>query len=496
MRRQSPILLGAIAALVALLAVREVRLVGYLMYGHVQPQAAQPADAVAVLPRVDAPRNGNDYGLVFNGSLFLIGARLTIEPDAVYFDVLAQPRARLVEWNKRTRKESCALHAIGASCDNLLPWEDAVGLLQSCAAQHSRDAPFVHVPIKSTDGNRVDIMLIWRCRLRRGGFVPGTEFTALRILARTGETLTLHIPTHSMSAGQFGPTNVSPTPVWKRRFNVTLCVGGVQGNGIYLLREHVRHHLAVGVDHVVLGLNFAPDSEDHARVLDMFAAQIANGTVAFINVHRQLRVLNHEAVLQYFHTACLYHAKMVSEFVGAWDIDEWWFPRPNATRPDELHGSLSRALQRVRHLDFCFLTFPSYVMHGHDNDWGGDRSKRLDGGNPLNRTGRVLFDFRWRDSEVNFVYRKSVARSRNAFLATSHVFGSCRSSNASSSSSSLALAVVPPIVRPTVMISPDDDCWKPHCGITYFQHGTGGVMRHFYPLFHSDLEHWKVRARM
>jgi len=138
-----------------------------------------------------------------------------------------------------------------------------------------------------------------------------------------------------------------------------------------------------------------------------------------------------------------------------------------------LLNTLATVLRRARDWDFCFLTFPSFIMHGHDAHWASNKSRLAA------RTAHPRLDFAFRDGEPNYVYRKSIARTANAFVATSHVFGSCRG------------ALEGTFVLPETHVGVNDSCWKSHCGVSVPQ---WGVMHHFYALFHNDDDAWKNRA--
>ena len=179
---------------------------------------------------------------------------------------------------------------------------------------------------------------------------------------------------------------------------------------------------------------------------------------------------------------CLVRALWLT--LRATQIDEWWFPPPppppplsnnntNTSSSTTLSNALASVLRTARGREFCFLTFPSFIMHGHDAHWASNTS------NLAARTAHPRVDFAFRDGQPNYVYRKSIARVDNAFIATSHVFGSCRG------------ALEDTYVLPETRVGVNDGCWKSHCGVSVPQ---WGAMHHFYALFHNDDDRWKNRA--
>jgi len=438
------------------------------------------------------------FGLVFDGKLLISGVRVTVEADggAAFLDVFAIPKAKVFNVPRRTRgnevdakgqpvmERVCALNNCGL-WSNMLNAKEAVGYLQTCQWGNRPAGRFSSIPVLTTDVNRVNLMHIWRCKLA-DGVVEFPEVVNVKVVSWHHMAMPFAIPSHNLALGVAGPVDFSPMPVlaralaWRKPHRLTLCVGGVQKNGLGLLKHFIDHHFKLGVDHIVVGVYFAQHEDAYTQLLVMLSPLLKSGAVAIMHLRTAVYVLRTFDALEYFHTACLYHAKTVSEFVAAWDVDEWWFP---ANPTAKLADALKTAVVSVADRDWCFVTFvrlrlhasltaqPSLVMHAHDAKWGEDPTKLQDGGDSTKRSGHALRDFRWRDSNFNYIYRKSLARTRNAFLATSHVFGSCRNA---SSAGAFAL--------PKTRNSVSDGCWRSDCAVTL---NETGVMRHYYPYFRA-----------
>jgi hypothetical protein len=222
--------------------------------------------------------------------------------------------------------------------------------------------------------------------------------------------------------------------------------------------EFVQHHKNVGFEQIVIGFIADLGSSEMIGIQQRLASYIEEGTVVLAAATAPGMDCGTELLKVAFYQSCLYHSKGTSEYVGIWDIDEFWVPSPSfrllppdtetssadrstAISPLLLNDplwkesqyaerySVTQAMNALKtyqqyygcsDMDWCFHSFPSYTVHRKQRKHKQTR-----------RTDLITQDFERRDAESNQVWIKSIAKTKNTFLGGYHEFGSCRLGNSS-----------------------------------------------------------------
>jgi hypothetical protein len=202
-------------------------------------------------------------------------------------------------------------------------------------------------------------------------------------------------------------------------------VGGLNERALNYLSDFIKHHMLVGVTSFVFGLHASPDSPVFAqfrrklrRLLDAGVVQLHATYLPDVSPDDSAR----DELKMLFYQTCLFHAKVTSEFVGIWDLDEYWTP----SAPHEL-ANLSQSLSRaVRSAEtsftgcptWCWLTFPSFKL-------SRTNFSRLSASSLPPATGRPALDYKYRVLHHDWTFQKSLIRARQSFHAGFHFPGSC-----------------------------------------------------------------------
>ncbi|CAB9507531.1 expressed unknown protein [Seminavis robusta] len=331
-----------------------------------------------------------------------------------------------------------------------------------------------YIPNNSLDKNTKRTHLIWRCNV--SPFLTKSQLltrSSVRVSVYTNPNnphypghdrpiLTVDVPTSTASVGHAGPTLFFQGKQQQQRhsfleqvaqkgpFGVVLCVAGIDLKALPFLPEFVQHHINVGVDHMVLGVDNPSDIAMIHDKLSYFVEDlgvVVLGTESHVVENREVRKLR-------FYNQCLFHAKGMSEYVVNWDVDELWMPplllessRDNHHHPHGIVGqssspslpiehdsvwskspyrktrSLVDAIRSMRGSDgvcqeWCFQYFPSYTVQRMVAAEEEPHDKKN-----LMRQG--FYGFPMREHDLNYQWKKPVIRTRYAFQSSFHLGGSC-----------------------------------------------------------------------
>ena len=271
---------------------------------------------------------------------------------------------------------------------------------------------------------------------------------------KTGLMLSLP-PQASMFDSWQGYGESSPSNSTK--LTVHMCTPGMEtppGRRILpLFLEFIQHHLLLGVDHIFLSANFHWGSRRMKTLLRLFRTYISEGSVTMAsqagdNVDYMASVYGiywNRNVLKLMQiNMCLYLSKGVADYVGVWDLDEFFIPRlpynnmidvirsmesPVPISYPDMNGvfsSTSRTWKGGRGLadgdghPFCYISLLSQVLLKHigpgnvdDRSWLGERFPH--GPEDSNRLIAKKMGF-----------RKSLFPTRIIFQAGLHNGGACK----------------------------------------------------------------------
>ena len=268
---------------------------------------------------------------------------------------------------------------------------------------------------------------------------------AVDIVHREGEHLKttvakIYLP---LANPHVGLNRVSDTakPFSHQRHDMTLCVVA-RANALVYLNEFIRYHYdEIGIGHIHLGLETDHNGNDMAtitleektRILRtanrLLRPEIDGGKMSISVLWDEDslgRCVNSEIPKQIFYQSCLYSAKSTSEFVGTWDIDEYFLFREEARKRHQSLPEFLRGIQHPKCQDWSYVTMESA--------FGG-------GSLPGNhRTGLVALDYPSRENKTNDIWQKSIARTKNVLLNSFHIPGSSLPQGKSNASDAIAMA--------------------------------------------------------
>ena len=241
------------------------------------------------------------------------------------------------------------------------------------------------------------------------------------------DRLIFNLDSESGAVGLAGPLHEPGFPAFHEQptSRMTLCVGGVDVNGIQFLPEFIQYHLRIGVDRFVIGLHREKKKSDPlvkaevAAIRSLLGALIESGHIVLQPMPvstLQFASIERDTIKVLFYDTCLFHAKTIAaKYVGIWDMDEYIVQTPKIAQnlPDALDRLISPAEDCP---DWCFISFPSHSI------W-----QQLETRVPKKDIRNVADVFQIRQSAANmsYVWKKSVAKVKNAFNAGFHTFGSC-----------------------------------------------------------------------
>ena len=214
----------------------------------------------------------------------------------------------------------------------------------------------------------------------------------------------------------------------------TLCLTNVEGHGAPYLLESIEHHLDLGFTRIVIGLDTPRREEDiavfketgqlpgwFAEVRKELAAHIEAGRVTFMAPYWPgSGLLCGKDWTKLLHSvSCLQYAKSTTENIAVWDVDEFLVPASggDVSLPDIL-GEPHFPKENGDCHSTCFATFGSYLVFSPHVAYPDLP--------PVPRAGFAALDFPYRAWDQNFVYQKSIARSKAAHAGWLHIPGSCR----------------------------------------------------------------------
>ena len=298
---------------------------------------------------------------------------------------------------------------------------------------------------RGADANTNDLLQVWRCPLHgidgEDALVSPKDLEYFR-QASAGTSLvlpidivhentanvftkvtTLHLPIFEPSVGihtiRSKPRSPVIPPFLSRRYNITLCLVA-EPNGLAHLTEHMRYHLDVlGIDHIHLALDAGLErmgNENATRLVRtanrMLRPEIDRGKVTVSTMWDDslgLYCKETDIPKSIFYQDCLYRAKSTSEFVATWDLDEFLVLKNS----NNLQKNLADVIRQIHHPvceGWSFVTVESAVA--------GRKS-------PLDNTGLVAYDYSIREKKTEQTWQKSISRTKNVFVNSFHIPGSC-----------------------------------------------------------------------
>lgn len=125
------------------------------------------------------------------------------------------------------------------------------------------------------------------------------------------------------------------------RDRLHMCVPGLESHpdktSIPLYLEFIQHHLLLGVDHISLSAVFSWDSVPMDRLILLLNSFINDGSVSVssqagdgiddVYSTSGLSWFRDNSKIFYLNM-CVYHAKGNADYVGIWDFDEFFIPKP------------------------------------------------------------------------------------------------------------------------------------------------------------------------
>jgi hypothetical protein len=336
--------------------------------------------------------------------------------------------------------------------DEVKPWDEIKNEKFLCRIG-TRDAYLELMPSNGIDGNTNHIVQVWRCPLYDGvsneaNILPDDDFQAFHWQNNDDVALPIEIlHQRGGKGGEFQESSITTSvvkmflpasepliginqirselpagkPFLNQHHNMTLCIIS-HVNGISHWNEYIRyHHDIVGIDHIHMALYtaFGEGQKDKASQLykvvnHNFEHDILEGRLsvsALWDDDFDIGCPDQEFPKLNFYQQCLYRAKSTSEFVGTWDLDEYFLF--NNLDDSTEHPSLPNFLRGIQHSkcqDWCFVTVKSSLA-GFDGSGYG--------------TGMVAFDYTRRAKDLDTTWAKSISRTKNVFLNSYHLPGSC-----------------------------------------------------------------------
>jgi len=348
----------------------------------------------------------------------------------------------------------------------LTPWNDMHEEIFLCNIG-TKTSRAILMPSKGVDSNTNQVVQIWRCpiKLSSSDFEkfyhhPTADMAmAITFLHKKGnnnknnndkrdtssltttttEVTTIYIPSIEPSVGVGRVESSSPQPFFKQRHDITLCVVA-HPNGLVNLNEFITYHrTVVGIDHFHISfylqsgnvLHNADGIEDDALLPmanSLLAHDIDEGRVSLstlwnANLTGGISCSDQAVPKNFFYQECLYRAKSTSEFVATWDLDEFFLfqrgekekkKKEEARREQKYHlPDFLRGIKHTKCQDWSFVTMKSSFAGGISPEHGNYQ------------TGLKAIDHPRRTLATNTVWQKSISKTKNVFLNTFHLPGSC-----------------------------------------------------------------------
>jgi hypothetical protein len=301
------------------------------------------------------------------------------------------------------------------------------------------------MPSDNYDGNTVNQIQVFRCPLHGIGgeedVISAYDMDRLRHHTQSQSDLALSVEViHKAKGGRSVQVVKIVLPVakpsvgihktlldlpvkesfLKERHNMTLCIVS-HANRITRLNEFIRyHHDIVGIDHIHLGLftNFGEGNrkkaeEVHYAINDLlFKSDVSKGALLVSPIWDEdfdVDCTGNDFQKLSFYQECLYRAKGTSEFVGTWDLDEFFLYNISSTGSKPSISDFLRGIIHPKCQNWSYVAMSSST------------SARVVPDNQ--ETGLVLFDHPTRGTTTNHVWLKSIARTEKCFLNSHHILG-------------------------------------------------------------------------
>jgi hypothetical protein len=403
-----------------------------------------PKDELAVIP------GKFQYGVSQNDEtselLVITAASITGDyhnPDALWFQFLGMGERM---FNDDDSNFGICRSRTNDTIGTLKPWQEAWKDMQDeelfCRIGE-REARLLLMPSTSYDGNTHSQIQVFRCplhgiegeedvisaydmdRLRQHIRLLPDLALAVKVIhkakgGRSTQVVRIVLPIARPSVGIHRILSDVPVDVTflSERHNITLCLVS-HANGIPRLNEWIRYHQDIaGIDHIHLGLftNFGEGKREKAEQVHyainnlLFKSDVSKGALSVSPIWDEdfdVQCTGRDLQILSFYQECLYRAKGTSEFVGTWDLDEFFLFNSTGSKPS-VHEFL-RAIVHPKCPDWSFVTMSSSVSAREVPD---DHD-----------TGLVLFDHPTRGSTTNKVWQKSIARTEKCFQNSPHILG-------------------------------------------------------------------------
>ena len=301
-----------------------------------------------------------------------------------------------------------------------------------------KEAPLQLVPTIGSDPNTNHILQVYRCPLH--SILSDSEVENLyrrtvndnmalginvlhkdRLNGTQSELVKIHLPINEPTVGVHEVASPLPNkPFLHQRHNMTLCVV-VHVNGIPQLNEFIRyHHDVVGIDHIHVGVFMQHSKGEDETILhimnSLYKYDIDAGILTVSALWNEDSIgidceYQHMPKIS-FYQQCLYRAKSTSEFVGTWDLDEYFlFKDIDRMTQQPKIPALLRGIDHSECNDWCFVTIKSSIAGG-----GLPQEESI---------GLAVLDFPQRANVTNTQWQKSISRTKIVFLNSFHTPGSC-----------------------------------------------------------------------
>ena len=255
--------------------------------------------------------------------------------------------------------------------------------------------------------------------------------------------LSVDIPLATGSVGNVGPsepirTNTHGPPDEVSYFahppvGAALCVATFGPKIQKFLPEFLEHHRNMGFEHIVLGVLDSDVNKVMPNLTHRLSSYIQDGSVVLVPAAAPQMQCHTELLKVAFYNSCLYHAKGIAEYVGVWDVDEYWVPpdellgRNDSERSRQRNSYVVETMERIKNhhrrygcgeRDWCFHGFPSYTVHRRQTNSGKEVA--------YDSRQRLVDLFERRDKTSNTIWLKSIAKTKYTYSAGYHEFGSCQ----------------------------------------------------------------------
>ena len=411
-----------------------------------------PLESIAEKDRLFKP---GPYQYGNNETLFLTGAALRgdyHEPDVLWLQFYALGERPFLVFFPCEFEMGSPFEGRNASQDTGgLPFKKVAEMEQETfhCQINQRTTKCELIPTnRGADGNTNELLQVWRCPLHgidgEDGLVSTKDLEYFRQASADtslvlpieimyedstsvlSKVTTLYVRPFEPSVGintiRAKPKSSAISPFLSRRYNITLCLV-VEPNGLAHLTEHMRYHLDVlGIDHIHLALDAGLErmgNENATRFARtarrMLHPEIDSGKVTLSTMWDDslgLYCKETDIPKSIFYQDCLYRAKSTSEFVATWDLDEFLVLKNSNNLPPK-QKNLADVLRKIHHPvceDWSFVTLESAVA--------GRKS-------PMDNTGLVAYDYSIREKEAERTWQKSIGRTKNVFVNSFHIPGSC-----------------------------------------------------------------------